>query len=86
MITCAFCRATVPDVESAIDADWIPSYDVGETEMADPVCPACQTAYLHFPDPDGPAVLCEKGKCLETYYPVMEPDPYPWFLGVDVES
>ena len=57
MIRCAFCPTTVPNVFAAIDADWIPSYYDGQDEKADPVCPACQKAYLEVDPKDGEFVL-----------------------------
>ena len=46
MIHCYFCRASVPDVETAIENDWIPSFYADDREIAEPVCPACTSARL----------------------------------------
>ena len=40
-IFCTFCDAWVPDVPTAIDAGWIPSFYDGEHECSDIVCSAC---------------------------------------------
>ena len=57
MIRCAFCAMTVPDVPDAIDAGWIPSYYDNQEEKADPVCLACQQAYLEVDPKDGEFVI-----------------------------
>lgn len=51
-IECFFCREQTENVESAIDAGWIPSFYDGETETAQPVCPVCRVDHLHR-DNDG---------------------------------
>ena len=48
MIQCYFCRASVPDVETAIENDWIPSFYDGNREISEPVCPACTSARLEL--------------------------------------
>ena len=57
MIHCHFCRATTPNVETAVAADWIPSfyYAGHECETPDPVCPGCQAKFLEQAD-DGELV------------------------------
>jgi hypothetical protein len=49
-LACVFCGATVPDVESAIDAGWSPSYDDAEgmDEIDGPVCGPCAAARLRL--------------------------------------
>lgn len=54
-IECAFCNLTSPDVGSAIDDGWIPSYWGEDTEgedyeVSNPVCPNCQDKHLRFID------------------------------------
>lgn len=56
---CAFCDAWVPDVETAIESDWIPSYWDGDAESDDPVCPTCQAAKLRVDEESGEWVLIE---------------------------
>ena len=51
-IECFFCGERTENVESAIDAGWIPSFYEGETETAQPVCPVCRVDQLHR-DNDG---------------------------------
>ena len=58
MIQCYFCKTTVPDVEAAIAADWIPSFYDEDREIPEPVCPACTLAKLHLAD-DGEFELAE---------------------------
>ena len=57
MIHCHFCRATTPNVETAVAADWIPSfyYAGDDCETPDPVCHACQAKFLEQAD-DGELV------------------------------
>ena len=45
MIQCTFCRATVTDIETAIDTGWIPVCFISLREIDRPVCPACQRAH-----------------------------------------
>lgn len=78
-LVCAFCPATVPDVDTAINAGWEPSYFDGDIEMAVPVCPACQRTRLR-PTAGGPlelipapltptdGVLRELGAAIESAY------------------
>ena len=58
MIRCYFCRASVPDVETAIENDWIPSFYADDREVTEPVCPACTSARLHLGE-DGEYELAE---------------------------
>lgn len=52
MIECFFCATSVPDVDAACEADWIPSFwDLLGTEVCVPVCPECQVRNL-VPDGD----------------------------------
>ncbi len=54
-IKCAFCDATVRDVEDAIVAGWIPCYvdAAKEREVADPVCEECKVNRLIWTEDDG---------------------------------
>jgi len=52
LIECCFCDATMPGVEAAIEADWIPSFWDRGQEISNPVCPVCQTEHLRE-GPDG---------------------------------
>jgi hypothetical protein len=58
MIHCYFCRMVVTDVETAVQADWIPSFYDGDHEVSEPVCPSCTSARLQFSD-DGEYELAE---------------------------
>ena len=50
MIRCYFCRTAVADVETAVQAEWIPSFYDGDREVSEPVCPSCTSARLQFSD------------------------------------
>jgi hypothetical protein len=64
---CALCqRDSPPDIESTIDAGWIPSYYSGQTEMPGPVCPECCKEHLQF------------GKDGEWETVAPPPDAYRW--------
>jgi len=49
MIECVICGATLPDVEDAIDAGWLPAFWVDKVE-AGPVCVRCSVTYLVLTD------------------------------------
>jgi hypothetical protein len=54
MMTCAFCGATVPDVDAAVEAGWEPYFWITETVTGDgSVCPQCSREHLrdHSNDP-----------------------------------
>ena len=53
---CALCRATVLDVEDAIESGWSPSYWEGEDECEGPVCVDCAGSKCRFND-DGELIL-----------------------------
>ena len=56
-LRCVFCGATIPTVDQAIDAGWLPSYAVGDDEQPGPVCPSCAKAYLRFCPEEGDFAL-----------------------------
>lgn len=58
MIRCYFCRTAVADVETAIQAHWIPSFYDGDREVSEPVCPSCTSGRLQLSD-DGEFELAE---------------------------
>jgi hypothetical protein len=49
MIACAICGTTLPDVEDAIAAGWLPSFWVDEQEIG-PACDRCSMTYLTLAD------------------------------------
>ncbi len=55
-VTCAFCPATVADMDAAAAAGWEPSHystpDTMTSADGGPVCPACQQTRLTY-DEDG---------------------------------
>lgn len=58
---CAFCNATVSDVDEAIEAEWKPSYwtaVANGSEISKPVCPQCQTEHC---DADGNDLVLKPG-------------------------
>lgn len=50
MIRCPFCQTSVPDVDAAVEAEWIPSFFVEDDEIHDPVCPRCAASRLESVD------------------------------------
>lgn len=40
-VACSFCNASVPTVDEAIIAGWIPTYLDGDEEVDEVVCPKC---------------------------------------------
>ena len=58
MIRCLFCKATVNDLATATDAEWIPSFYDGDREVAKPVCPSCTSARMELGE-DGEQQLAE---------------------------
>jgi hypothetical protein len=48
VIRCHFCKTTVADVDTAIHADWIPSFYDGDDAKPNPVCPSCVSARLQI--------------------------------------
>lgn len=58
MICCHFCKTPVADVDTAVSANWIPSFFDDDTECAYPVCPSCVSGRLEFAD-DGEFQLAE---------------------------
>lgn len=45
-MTCYFCGTTVPNVDAAIDAGWVPSFWDGDIEIWTPVCAPCAAVHL----------------------------------------
>jgi len=57
-IFCSFCDAWAPDVQSASDNGWIPSFfDADGAECSDIVCPTCIAHMLRLDDETGEFVL-----------------------------
>jgi len=48
MLHCYFCKTTIADVETAIEADWISHFYDGKREISHPVCPDCTSARLQL--------------------------------------
>jgi hypothetical protein len=47
MVTCDLCRATMPSVNAALNADWLPSYwDLTPGCERGPACPICAKVFL----------------------------------------
>lgn len=59
MLRCHFCRTTIVDVTTAIEAGWVPSFYDDQREVASPVCPSCTAARLEFSTEDGELQLAE---------------------------
>jgi hypothetical protein len=55
-VTCAFCGATTPDVETAVDAGWEPGFYTGDQYLTGPVCGQCSAEHLSFDDEAGEMV------------------------------
>lgn len=64
MIRCYFCCTAVVDVETAIQAGWIPSFYDDQREVSEPVCPSCTSARLQFSE-DGEYELAEHTRYAE---------------------
>ena len=48
-MNCKLCHRPAPDdIETMIDAGWIPSYFSGQQQMPGPVCPECCRKHLHI--------------------------------------
>jgi len=62
---CAICRAPMPeDLETAIDAGWIPEFWIGDDDQRGPACGECDAKHL-APDADGETALRPESAHLE---------------------
>ena len=57
-MTCSLCGTVMPDMETAVEEGWVPSYFDGEEPCEGPVCNECLEKYLTM-DKDGELVLKE---------------------------
>ena len=49
-IRCCFCQTSIPTVDEAIEAGWIPSFFDGDSECSAPVCIKCVDEKIEFND------------------------------------
>lgn len=47
-IECHFCGTKVESLEAAIQADWFPSFYIGDDETCNPFCPGCREKNLRL--------------------------------------
>ena len=65
MFQCDICGATVPDIDAAIAADWLPEYWVGD-DCRGPACATCATAMRIAPDGEiepSPLLMAHSSVC-----------------------
>lgn len=50
MIKCDMCKAAVPSIDQAINANWSPNYFIGNDDTGRAVCPKCAETYCKYVD------------------------------------